>query len=193
MKIYFTASISGGTEELRENYGLIIGTLKDLGHSVMVDHFMNKTVDDLHNQTREEALAIQRLMGRKKRQADLVIFEVSAPSLGVGQELDYALRENKQVVALYIPGKKPHVLLDEGADHLLLAEYTKKNLKQVLRDAIEESQDRMDVRFNFFIPQSIVRYLDWISKNRKLPRAVFLRRIIEHEIEADKEYQNSLG
>jgi 2'-deoxynucleoside 5'-phosphate N-hydrolase len=193
MKIYFTASISGGTEELRKNYDLIIETLKNLGHSVMVDHFMNKTIDDLHKQTREEALAIQKSMSRRKRQADIVLFEVSAPSLGVGQELDYALRENKQVIALYIPGRKPHVLFDEGADHLLLAEYTPRNLKEVLRDAIEESQDRMDVRFNFFIPQSIVRYLDWISKNRKLPRAVFLRRLIEHEMEADKEYQDSLG
>jgi len=193
MKIYFSASITNSTEELKKNFEVIIKTLQDLGHSVLVDHFVNKTADDLRRQTKEEALAIQKLMGRRKRQADLVMFEVSSPSFGVGQEMDYALRENKQVVALYTSGNNPHLLLDEGSDHLVLAEYSLKNLRKVLREAMEQSQNKMDVRFNFFIPQTMIRYLDWISKTRKLPRAVFLRGLVEEEMAKDRGYQESLG
>lgn len=188
MKIYFSAPISRVPEDIRSNYQLIKKTLEDLGHRVLPDHVAGKTAEVLKQQTEEEALAVQRMMTKRKRQADLVVLEVSTPSFGVGQEVAFALGSGKQVIALHVPGREPHLLRDEGEDSLFIVEYTPETLKDVLKDYIELSRDQMDVRFNFFVSPKIVRFLDWIAKKKKMPRAVYLRRLIEEDMKRNKDF-----
>lgn len=189
MKIYFSAPVSRVTHEIRQNYEFIINCLRDLGHNVLAEHIKGKTADKIKKQTREQALQVQKLMTKRKKQADLVVLEVSTPSFGIGQELASALDNNKQVVALYASGHEPHLLRDENQDSLFVVEYSKVNLKQVLREVLEDARDQMDVRFNFFISPKIGAYLDWIAKHRKLPRAVFLRKLIEEHMAKNKDYK----
>lgn len=189
MKIYFSAAVSRVPPEIRDNYELIIESLKNLGHNVLAEHLKGKTAEKIKKQTEEEALEIQRKMTKKKKQADLIVLEVSTPSFGVGQELAFALENNKPVIALHVSGKEPHLLLDRGKDFLFIGEYTRDTVKDVLRGLIEEAKDQMDIRFNFFVSPKIVRYLDWIAKHKKLPRAVFLRKLIENHMKRNKEYK----
>jgi 2'-deoxynucleoside 5'-phosphate N-hydrolase len=189
MKIYFTGPISRVSPEVRENYSLIIKKLQDLGHNVFADHITNKKPDDLKKQTEEESITVQRIMTKRKKYADLVIAEVSTPSFGVGQEITAALVNSKQVIALHLPGCEPHLLRDEGEDSLYIVEYTRDTLREVLEDYIDISKDQMDVRFNFFVSPRIVNYLDWIAKQKKMPRAVYLRRLIEKDMEKNKEFE----
>ena len=95
MKIYFSGAVSRVSSEIRENYDLIIKTLKEMGHNVLAGHLKNKTAEDIRNQTEKEALKIQKQMTKRKKQADLVVLEVSTPSFGVGQELAFALDNKK--------------------------------------------------------------------------------------------------
>ena len=189
MKIYFSAPISRVPLEIRENYQLIIETLKSLNHNVFAEHLKGKTAKDIKNQTEKESLEAQRQMTKKRKQADLVILEVSTPSFETGQELAFALDNKKQVIALHVLGKEPHLLRDEGQESLFIAEYTRDSIKKVLKELIQDAGGQMDVRFNFFISPKIGVYLDWISKNKKTPRAVFLRRLIEEHISKNKEYK----
>ncbi len=189
MKIYFTGPISRATSEIRENYALIIKKLQDLGHNVFADHLINKKADDIKNQTEEQALAVQRIMTKRKKYADLVIAEVTTPSFGVGQEIASAIANGKQVIAIHMPGCEPHLLRDEGEDSLYIVEYTRDTLRDVLEDYIDITKDQMDVRFNFFVSPNIVNYLDWIAKKKKMPRAVYLRRLIEKDMEKNKEFE----
>lgn len=188
MKIYFSAPISRVSEKIRGNYKLIKKTLEDLGHNVLAEHLEGKTPELLKIQTEEQALEVQRIMTRRKKQADLIIIEASTPSFGIGQEITLALHNNKQVIVLYLPGKEPHLLRDEAEDSLFIVEYTQETLKDVLRDYIEDAKDQMDVRFNFFVSPKIVSYLDWITRAKKMPRAVYLRRLIEQDIQKNKEF-----
>ena len=80
------------------------------------------------------------------------------------------------------------MLRDEGGDLLLLAPYNDGNLETVLADALDYASSHQDVRFNFFISPAIGNYLDWISKEKKIPRSVYLRNLIEKDMEENEEY-----
>lgn len=186
MKIYFSASISH--DKYRNNYVAIVKELEDLGHNVISDHVLKKKKEDYEIQTDKEAIAIQRKMAQWKKQADLSVFEVSSPSLGIGQEIASALLYKKPVIALYIKGEKPHVLRDEGEELLFLVEYNVDSLKSELDEYIEYAKSQQDVRFNFFVSPEIQRYLDWVAKYKRKPRAVYLRELLERDILENKDW-----
>lgn len=193
MKIYFTANIYDIPSEHHQNYREIVKALKDLGHRVQADHILGKTAEMLKEQSEEEKIAIYRKMMAWKHQSDLVVVEASYPSFGVGQEITYALTNNKPVIALHMPGKQTRILTGVGTEYLFIVEYSIENVKKVLKDYIEYARETADTRFNFFISSEIDAFLDWISKKRKIPRAVFLRQLIEEDMKKNTRYIKETG
>lgn len=189
MKVYFSSAISNVPEEIREYQAKIVSVLEDLGHVVLVEHREGRTSESFAKQTEEEALAMHRKMSKWKKQMDMMVVEASIPSFGVGQEITEALNDNKQVIVMYLKGHKPHILMHMGQDLLFFVEYTDNNIKEALTDYIEYAKAHSDTRFNFFISPQIGSYLDWISRKRKLPRAVYLRRLIEEDMKGNTEYE----
>ena len=141
----------------------------------------------------EEVVAIHRKMITWKHQSDLLVVEATYPSFSVGQEISYVLNNNKPVIALYLKGKRPHILEGVGTEYLHIVEYSDKDLKEVLGDYIEYAKETADTRFNFFISSEIDAFLDWVSKERKIPRAVFLRQLIEEDMQKNKRYLKEVG
>ena len=185
MKVVFVASHTQ-KEELGEYYKRVVKFLRDKGLDVssgsLFDEKLEKEGSDNREKWYKESI-------REVQKADLVIVEISYPSTAnVGHELTYALEIGKPVVALYHKGKEPVFLRGREDEKLLLFEYTENDLESVLDSALEYATDIQDVRFNFFISPAIGRYLDWVSKKRRLPRAVYLRRLIEEDMRANKEY-----
>lgn len=160
---------------------------------MFADHIIGKTAEFLESQTEEEKQAVERKLVSWKNQADLIVAEVSYPSFGVGQELEYALSRDKPVVALHRKGRKPHLLLVVGGEYLQVAEYTPEALKRTLVEYIEYVKDYADTRFNFFISPEIETFLNWVSKGRKIPRAVFLRQLIEEDMRKNRRYLKEIG
>ena len=191
MKIYFTGAITRITPEINELYSKIIAILERSGHTVMARHMQNKDGLAIKNQTNKEAALVQSKMSKWRKQASLVVAEVSTPSFGVGQEIAETLADNRQVLALYLKGKKPNILMHQGRDLLYMVEYSPENLKAQLNEYIEFAKINSDTRFNFFISPQIGSYLDWISHKKKLPRAVYLRRLIEDDMKTNKEYEEA--
>lgn len=188
MKIYFTGSVSHINPNMRSVYDKIISTLEKAGHSVMASHMQNKDGTTIKQQTDKETAIIQAKMSKWRKQASLLVAEVSTPSFGVGQEIAETLADNRQVLALYQKGKKPNILTHLGRDLLYLVEYNPENLKAQLMEYIEFAKVNSDTRFNFFISPQIGSYLDWISHKKKIPRAVYLRRLIEDEMKQNEDY-----
>ena len=104
MKIYFTGSIRGGRNDA-DLYNLIIKLLSDYGE-VLTEHIgltnltsngENKPEDYIYNRDMEWL-----------KESDVVIAEVTQPSLGVGYELGWAESNNKKIICLYreVEGKK---------------------------------------------------------------------------------------
>jgi hypothetical protein len=192
MKVYFTAAISQTNEDIRKRYQKIITTLEKMGHSVISSAAITSS-GTLKNQSNDDAITNQKKLSKWKKQSDVVLVEASVPSFGVGQEISEALTDNKQVIVLYKGVSKPHILISQNQESLYFAEYNDSNLANVLEDYIEYARGNSDTRFNFFISPQIGYYLDWVSRKRKLPRAVYLRRLIEDEMKNNEEYQNSIN
>jgi len=99
MTIYFAASISGGRGD-QAIYEQIIEILKQHG-TVLTEHFGNASLTaageampdcDIHDRDLEWL-----------RSADVLVAEVTTPSLGVGYEIGRAVEWGKRVVCLYRP------------------------------------------------------------------------------------------
>ena len=99
MTIYFAASISGGRGD-QAIYQQIIDVLK-LHGSVLTEHFGSATLTSAG-----ESLADREIHDRDLewlRQADVLVAEVSTPSLGVGYEIGRAVEWRKRIVCLHRP------------------------------------------------------------------------------------------
>lgn len=196
MKIYFSASMSGAPREHKERYKKIVDNLKELGHRVIAEHLFGRHADvfmDRDSEISDEARALHQKMLAWKNQADLVIVEASYPSISIGQEVSYAINHNKPTIVLYIQDRQPHVLRSIGEEYLHIVEYNDSNLRKTLKDYIEYARETADTRFNFFVSSEIDSFLDWISKQKKVPRAVFLRQLIEDDMKKNREYLRDTG
>jgi predicted DNA binding CopG/RHH family protein len=66
-------------------------------------------------------------------------------------------------------------------EKLIIRSYTEKNLKKILKEAIDLARQRSDKRFNFFISQKLLNYLESISKKEGINKSTFIRNLIlEH-------------
>ena len=187
MKAVFVASHTQ-KKELGIYYKRVIKLLEDKG----LDVYSGSLFDDKLEKesiTDRESWYKKTLQGVHK--ADLVVVEISYPSTAnVGHELTYALEIGKPVIALYHKDREPMFLRGREDEKLLLFEYSDGDLETVLDSALEYATDVQDVRFNFFISPSIGRYLDWVSKNKRIPRAVYLRKLIEEDMKKSVEFEN---
>jgi 2'-deoxynucleoside 5'-phosphate N-hydrolase len=99
MKIYFAGSISGGRQD-QGIYAQIIELLKQYG-TVLSEHFgdvaltsAGETIGDRAIHDRDVAWILE---------ADVIVAEVTTPSLGVGYELGRCVAWGKRIVCLYRP------------------------------------------------------------------------------------------
>jgi nucleoside 2-deoxyribosyltransferase len=191
MKIYFTAAISS-KQEYGDNYKKIVSTLKELGHDVISEQILEKEMEQLSSQTNEQREKYYQWMVKEMKKADLLVAEVSFPStVHVGHELTLALDQEKPVLALYTKGKQPLLFWGIVSEKFYVEEYDLDSLKKILKQSIQYLAEKIDTRFNFFISPKIGNYLDWIAKKKKLPRAVYLRKLIEDDMDKNKEYSEA--
>lgn len=136
IKIYFCGSIRGG-RELARVYQEIIEILKDKGE-VLTEHVGDEeevSEDDLH-------LSDQQIHDRDLqwiRESDVMVAEVTIPSLGVGYEIGRALEMSLPIICLF-NGNSQNKLsaMIGGSDGVEMHTYTDNTkLSKVLKEFIE--------------------------------------------------------
>jgi len=189
MKAYFSASVHGRSV-CGEMYEKIVETLKKLDFEVYSDHVMKTDAEGIDKQSAQEVRDVYQALINKIKKSDLMVAEVSTPSVSVGHEITEAITLNKPVILLRLEGGNRAMLLEGMSDAKVQnISYNKDNLVTLLGKAIEEAKGNVDVRFNFFVSPKILNYLDWVAKKRMEPRSVFLRKLIEKEMKKDKEFK----
>ena len=189
MKIYFTAS-ARGLSQLKTSYKDIYDSIDKLGHSNI-----DKFIPDIYQRSKNSSVNDEqaKLFGKhmnKIKSADVVVLEISINSLSIGYVLQKALEIGKPVIALYLRGHDPFFATGIDNEKLQVIEYSEDNILETLKHAINYAQDKQDTRFNFFISPKHQNYLDWISKTRKIPRSVYLRDLIESDMNDNREYHD---
>ncbi|NMB57249.1 hypothetical protein GYA19_04945 [Candidatus Beckwithbacteria bacterium] len=188
MKIYFVASLAQ-SEEFKEIYKRIKVILKKNAQKILGVWFDNQvlfreTLTSKWNSTYCQKIYKEEI--KELNQADIVVIEISYPSsVNVGHILSLAIEKGKPVVALYKQDRFPIFLQGLVSERLFLLPYTDYDLEQVLKDGLKDAQEKSDVRFNFFVSPQIVAYLNWVAREKKMPRAVYLRRLIEEDMKGN--------
>lgn len=111
MKIYFAGSIRGGRDR-QPFYERLVESLKFNGHEVLSEHVGSK-----HIGTEGEKLSSRQIFLRDiewLQQADLVVADVTIPSLGVGFEICYAQQVLNKKTLCITNSLKPVSAMIEG-------------------------------------------------------------------------------
>jgi len=124
-KIYFAGSIRGGRSDL-ELYRKIIGRLQ-LHGEVLTEHVGNSNLTPLGETGMTDREIYDRDMAWLSS-CDLIVAEVSVPSLGVGFEIASAIRMKKKALCLYRvhDGRRLSAMI-AGCPDVVLREYTDYN------------------------------------------------------------------
>ena len=122
MKIYFAGSIRGGRDDTMI-YKEIISHLKNYGE-VFTEHVGDQSLAVQGGDGADDRSIYKRDM-KWLYSANILVAEVSTPSLGVGFEIAQAIQWNKRVLCLYRPqrGKKLSALIT-GCSKIFNVEYT---------------------------------------------------------------------
>ena len=122
MKIYFSGSISGGREHAAV-YQHLVGHLQTLGHEVLSAHVADPEVLEREKDT-PPRLVFERDVAWV-HECDVMIAEVSTPSLGVGYEYGLAVQLGKPVLCVYRLGLRlSKMITGNPAPNLKVAVYT---------------------------------------------------------------------
>jgi 2'-deoxynucleoside 5'-phosphate N-hydrolase len=121
MKIYFAGSISGGRGDTKL-YAQIIEHLKNYGE-VLTEFIGEASLSGMgennHSDKHIHDRDVEWLLS-----SDVVVAEITTPSLGVGYEIGRALENGKKILALYrnIEGKRVSAMI-KGAKGVVAKEY----------------------------------------------------------------------
>jgi nucleoside 2-deoxyribosyltransferase len=110
MKIYFAGSIKGGRNN-QDSYEMIVHELKKYG-KVLTEHVADKSLTDKGEMGVTDKYIFQRDT-KWLRECDVLIAEITTPSLGVGYEIGYVETLKKPILCLYrkIDGKSPSAMI----------------------------------------------------------------------------------
>ncbi|CAN5126927.1 hypothetical protein BH09PAT2_BH09PAT2_10660 [soil metagenome] len=183
LTLYFTASIAA-KEQYLPKYTQIVDHIKKSGHEIISDHIFKATEREISTKSRDERLNFHNKIEKWIYQCDGLIAETSFPSISVGYEISLALRVGKPVLILYSEGDPPSLLAHHKDEKLLCEKYTSQTLPSILDDYMHYIESKSDLRFTFFITPKIASYLDDIAKKDKLPKSVYLRKLIERDMDS---------
>ena len=122
MKIYFAGAIRGGRDDAAL-YNELINYLQTLG-TVLTEHVGDMSLTEEGDDGPDDRSIHDRDMAWLTA-CDLVVAEVTLPSLGVGYELGRACAMNKPVLSLYRPeaGKWLSAMI-AGSNEIVTAHYS---------------------------------------------------------------------
>ncbi len=132
-KIYFAGSIRGGREKA-EDYKKIVDILKK-DAIILDEHVSNPKLSSTGEKISNEE--IYKRDTNWLKECDLLIAEVTNPSLGVGYEIGYAGSLNKKIVCLYEESANLSGMIS-GNPSIILIPYDKiENLESKLKEYIK--------------------------------------------------------
>jgi nucleoside 2-deoxyribosyltransferase len=109
--------------------------LESRGHTVPNRHIAGNEINERETQLTPQAIHDEDERGL--RSADIVIAEVTTPSIGVGMEIAYALQFDKPVYAVYLANKEATIsMMVRGNKHIETFSYLNHTELDVRLDTI---------------------------------------------------------
>ena len=188
MKIYFYSKKEEGGAEQQAAHEMIFKFLNDNGLTV----FSNL----LDKAGTEPQVSLENMNG--------LIIEGKGSAAEAGYLIALSLSQNRPLLYLLPKGKelpeqlRPLLNNDKLKKLFLFKYYSNRILWNILvdyLDIIETGELRREaptVKFTLRFTPRVDRYLNWKSKRIKIPKADFLRKLVDDLIKSDEEYQGQL-
>lgn len=131
MKVYFACSVRGGGDT--SNYIAILDAIKATGSEVLSEIFVHDAINFSGSPLPADEIYV-RDIGMIK-DADVVIAEVSNPSLGVGYELAYAEKLGRPILCLFNKGSGGNLsAMVSGNSYNTIVHYDRSSLSTPIED-----------------------------------------------------------
>ncbi len=132
MKIYFSGSIRGG-REYQEFYDVIVSELSKHGE-VLSEFVADKSLTSYGSKDMNDEEIYNRDV-KLLEESDIVIADISVPSLGVGYEIAYAEKLGKKVFCLYhkTEGKKVSAMIVGNKSFTILPYESKEEITGIIK------------------------------------------------------------
>ena len=136
MKIYFAGSIRGGRDDL-DYYIKIINYLKNYG-IVLTEHIGDATLTFFGENNTTDKYIHDRDMDWLLN-SDVMVAEVTNPSIGVGYEIGRAIEKGKKVICLYRKKEEKRLsAMIAGSNELILENYSDvESVKKIIKTYFE--------------------------------------------------------
>ncbi len=133
MKVFFAGSIRGG-RRLIPVYKLIIRILKSTGCIVISEHVANEGLDRIEKDLTEEEIFKTDIQWIDE--CDVLIAEITTPSIGVGYEVCHALNKKKPVLCLFQKDAKASAMILGNTSRLMTVRpyENEKQLNEVIKN-----------------------------------------------------------
>jgi hypothetical protein len=197
-KIFFSASFLA-MPEMINSYTDVIKAIQKNGGYISVDwtkSFNKKKLAKISKEAMEKNVDHNKFFGEHARaieESEILVAEVSKPSLGVGYQIFYATHLKKPVLALYSDDieniEEIHSIINMDSKFVTLKKYNKKSLEHIVGSFINKREENLK-KFNFIISDEIELYLEWLEvENKNKSKSELLRnKIIDEIILRDKKY-----
>lgn len=116
--------------------------------------------------------------------ADIVVAEVSKKSFLVGFQVSLAIQQKKPTLLL---SKLDHIDSAIGVslneELVSYCQYNVKNIDNVISEFVaENSKEKKQIRFNFFIDKKLLNYINWRSLNTGKTKSDIIREALREDI-----------
>ncbi|XP_060079800.1 2'-deoxynucleoside 5'-phosphate N-hydrolase 1-like [Ylistrum balloti] len=135
MKIYFAGSIGGGRQNV-EIYLRILEKLKAYD-TVLTEHVGAKNLEEFEKDLTEKEIHDRDMVWLQD--CDVVVAEVTQPSLGVGYEIGRAITLNKRILCLFRPDSGKHLSaviagVETGSSSFVVKNYKEEDAARILSE-----------------------------------------------------------
>lgn len=136
MKIYFSGSIRGGRDN-QEYYEIVVKELSLYGE-VLTEFIADKSLTSYGTLNMTDKEIYERDISFINN-SDVLVAEVTTPSLGVGYEIAYAEKINKKIFCLYyqVDDKKTSSMISGNPNCKILSYRTKEELPEIIKSIFE--------------------------------------------------------
>ncbi len=179
MKVYYNFS-ARGIPKYTPEYIQIDQVINALGHThIFSNKFNADLAEKIYSAPEDELKDIYAEAIRNISRCDVLVLEITLPSISQGFIINKALTDNKPVIALYLEGSTPAFVIGINDEKLQVLQYSQENIRDVLKSALHFAQTKTDVRFNFFISAEMSTFLSELARENHKPKSNLLREQIK--------------
>lgn len=181
MKIFYTASFYGKSKYQRE-YDLVLKTIQKYSTDIISTELGNylKLIDDKEKRKIKDLHKIHYEAIKKGISlADIVIMEISNPDFQLGHEATLAINNKKPVLCLSV---NEDIGIKIDSKYFYGCKYSEYNIDEIIKNFIDKNSKRkLSERFNMYLSNSQLKYLEKISKDKDMNTSEYIRLLIDRD------------